>query len=269
MVVLGLPINGNRMEWQLFSQCWNERIRGLFQDLNKFHESKGAPKLTDMRLHPVSPYLNVYMWPKEFEFEVKPKDEWIRVENFIRITNEKFEIPAQLKQRPGKLLFLSMGTIGCGNLELMKRLTGILAKSEHKFIVSKGPVFDSHVLPNNMWGKEFLPQTAVLPLVDLFISHGGNNSLNESFYFGKPMIVMPLFHDQYDNAQRITETGLGIRLNPFHCSEDELLSAVDRLLADQSLAQRMTAIGERIRKSNDKEMVANRIEMIVRDINEE
>ena len=215
-----------------------------------------------MRLHPVSPYLNVYMWPKEFEYEVKPKDEWIRVENYIRVTNEKFEIPAQLNQRPGKLVFLSMGSIGCGNLELMKRLTGILAKSQHKFIVSKGPVFDSHELPENMWGRAFLPQTAVIPEVDLVITHGGNNSLNESFYFGKPMIVMPLFCDQYDNAQRITETGLGIRLNPFHCSEDELLNAVDRLLADEDLSQRMTAIGERIRKSNDMKVVADRIELL-------
>ena len=264
MIVLGLPLNGDRKEWQRFTSGWNERISSLCQEINEFRESKGVPKLTDMRLHPVSPYLNVYMWPKEFEYEVKPKDEWIRVENFIRITNGKFEIPAQLKQRPGKLVFLSMGSIGCGNLELMKRLTGILAKSEHKFIVSKGPVFNSHELPENMWGQAFLPQTAVLPIVDLVIIHGGNNSLNESFYFGKPMIVMPLFCDQYDNAQRIVETGLGLRLNPFHCSENELLNAVDRLLADKGLAQRMTSIGERITKSNDKKVVADRIESIVR-----
>ncbi len=113
-----------------------------------------------------------------------------------------------------------------------------------------------------MWGQRFLPQTAVLPLVDLVITHGGNNTVTETFYFGKPMLVMPLFADQFDNAQRVTETGLGLRLNPFHCTETELLSAVDRLVSDKALADRMTAIGQRIRNSNDKKIVSNLIENI-------
>ena len=73
------------------------------------------------------------------------------------------------------------------------------------------------------------------------------------------MLVMPLFTDQYDNAQRVLETGLGSRLNPFHCTEDELLSTVRRLVSDRSLAQRMSTIGEWIRKSYDKKTVADLI----------
>ena len=66
--------------------------------------------------------------------------------------------------------------------------------------------------PPNMWGAEFLPQTTIVPLVDLVITHGGNNTTTEALHFGKPMVLLPLFWDQYDNAQRVDEIGFGVRL---------------------------------------------------------
>jgi UDP:flavonoid glycosyltransferase YjiC (YdhE family) len=111
-----------------------------------------------------------------------------------------------------------------------------------------------------MVGAEFLPQTSILPEVDLVITHGGNNTVTESLYFGKPMVVLPLFWDQYDNAQRIDETGYGVRLDTYDHEPAELTDAIDRLLADEDLRTRLGAISARLHAAQGTEMAADLIE---------
>ena len=113
-----------------------------------------------------------------------------------------------------------------------------------------------------MVGEEFLPQTSILPQVDLVITHGGNNTVTECLYFGKPMVVLPLFWDQYDNAQRIDETGFGARLATYAHEPAELTAAIDRLLADAALAARLGAVSTRLRAAPGTERAADLIESL-------
>ena len=109
-----------------------------------------------------------------------------------------------------------------------------------------------------------MPQTNVLPLVDLVITHGGNNTTTECFHFGKPMIVLPLFWDQYDNAQRVHETGYGVRLPTYSFDDADLTRAVDRLLTDTDLHTRMAANGAVIRSRNGTKHAADLIADLAR-----
>jgi UDP:flavonoid glycosyltransferase YjiC (YdhE family) len=114
-----------------------------------------------------------------------------------------------------------------------------------------------------MYGEEFLPQPSILPQCDLLITHGGNNTTSEGFNFGLPMIGLPLFWDQYDNAQRLQETGYGVRLPTYDWTDEELIGAVDRLLADEDLHARMRAIAERIQASPGRLKGADLIEQVL------
>ena len=101
-----------------------------------------------------------------------------------------------------------------------------------------------------------------MPLVDLVITHGGNNTTTEALHFGKPMVLLPLFWDQYDNAQRMDELGFGRRLRTYEFTDAELVSAVDGLLADSSLTARLAAVGQAIRARRGKEHAADIIERV-------
>jgi len=146
----------------------------------------------------------------------------------------------------------------------MQRLVDVMGRTRHRVVVSKGPLGDEIHLADNMTGADFLPQPAILPQVDLVITHGGNNTVTEAFHSGKPMIVLPLFWDQVDNAQRIDETGFGVRLATYDFEDAELAGAVDRLLADDALRDRLRAISTRLKANPGTLRAADLIESVAR-----
>jgi MGT family glycosyltransferase len=171
------------------------------------------------------------------------------MDSSVRRTDEDYEVPAAVAERPpgSALVYLSLGSLGGADVQLMQRLVDALAASPHRFIVSKGPQADKITLAPNMVGAATVPQTKVIPQVDLVITHGGNNTTTEALHFGKPMVLLPLFWDQYDNAQRIDELGFGIRLATYECTAEELNGAVEKLLGDAELRRRLDDIGAGIR----------------------
>jgi UDP:flavonoid glycosyltransferase YjiC (YdhE family) len=130
--------------------------------------------------------------------------------------------------------------------------------------VSTGPLHAEIELAPNMWGAEFVPQTSVIPLADLVITHGGNNTTTECLHFGKPMIVLPLFWDQYDNAQRVDELGLGARLDTYGFSDGELTAAITRLLGDAALRERLARGAAQIQGRQGLRRAADLIEQAAR-----
>jgi MGT family glycosyltransferase len=257
----GLP-TGDRGGWAEYWSAYREALGSLHAEFDQFCREHGAPPLpADDFIHE-SKWLNLYLYPEQIDYrrERPLGPPWHNLQASVRATDPAWELPEPLANAAGPLLYLSLGSLGSADVELMKRLVGSLAGERYRVIVSKGPQADEYELADNMIGAEFLPQTSILPQVDLVITHGGNNTVTESLFFGKPMVALPLFWDQYDNAQRLDETGLGIRLDTYGHDATELTGAVDRLLADDALADRLGALAGGLRAAHGSERAAQLIE---------
>jgi MGT family glycosyltransferase len=265
-VFSGYPA-GDDSGWAEFRAEYERTHRGMWAEFDAFVQAAGAPPLPDLEFIHTSPYLNLYVYPAEADYARRhPLDRsWHRLESCVRSSDAAFAIPDALRGGEGGLVYLSLGSLGSADVDLMRRLVDVLGRTEHRYIVSKGPQADLYELADNMWGEEFVPQPSVLPQVDLVITHAGNNTTTECFHFGKPMIALPLFWDQYDNAQRIDETGFGVRLATYEFGDDELRAAVDRLLADADLRGRMAAIAERLQANPGTVRAADLIERVAAD----
>ncbi|WP_214413454.1 glycosyltransferase [Sphaerisporangium fuscum] len=259
-VFSGLPA-GDRSEWEAFRAEYDRTHREIWTAFNEWVVEQGAPALPDLEfVHEGD--LNLYVFPEIADYtDARPLDaSWHRLDSSVRETDEAFEPPASLAGGEGALVYFSLGSLGSADVELMQRVIDVLATTPHRYIVSKGPLHEEIKLAGNMWGAEFVPQTKIIPLVDLVITHGGNNTTTEALHFGKPMILLPLFWDQYDNAQRMDELGLGVRLPTYTFTDEDLLGALDRLLGDTALRARLAEAGEEIRRRDGLHRAADLIE---------
>jgi MGT family glycosyltransferase len=255
----GYP-TADRAGWGEFRARYRELHEPLLREFSDFCVERGAPPLPDGEFIHESGALNLYLYPPDADYErSQPLARWERLGSSVRAA-ASYDLPDDRRRR----IYLSLGSLGSADVGLMQALIDTLGRTDHLVVVSMGPQHEELRLAPNMIGEEFLPQPAILPQVDLVITHGGNNTVTESLHFGKPMVVLPLFWDQHDNAQRIDELGLGRRLDTYGHEPEELLGAIDDLLEDAALSERLTRISAGLQSHPGTVRAANLIESVAR-----
>jgi MGT family glycosyltransferase len=259
----GLP-GDDHSGWEDYWATYREAHREMHAAFSEFCRERGAPPLPPDEFIHESTWLNMYLYPDEVDYaRTRPLGStWHNLQASVRATDPAWELPEKLRDGEGPLLYLSLGSLGSADVALMEKLVAELAEAPYRVVVSKGPQASEFELADNMDGAEFLPQTEILPKVDLVITHGGNNTVTESLYFGKPMILLPIFWDQHDNAQRLDETGFGVRLDTYRHSGAELTGAIERLLGDEELATRLARTSQRLQQARGTELAADLIERV-------
>lgn len=276
-------------EWEAMLAKWREADRKIKDALasndslySRFLEAEGCAPLKKGKQAHDSPHINLYMFPKELDyqqdddlFELEPR--WLRCDSLMRrpkmdvAQNEKLQYWSNLfdKAMEGKqeAVYFSLGSLASGNYKLMRKYIDVFAKdSKRLYIVSKGVNGHRFELnESNMIGANFLPQTLLLQKANLAIIHGGNNSLTECMYFGKPMIILPCFADQLDNAQRVEDLSLGCQFDVDEVDETKLMSAINSILADKQLVEKCRKIGEGMRARDDAKKASLTMKKLLED----
>jgi MGT family glycosyltransferase len=265
------PLSGlstrNSIEWDDFWGVYRAALGDLHDEFSDYCQEREAPPLhSDDFIHE-SPWLNLYMYPDEIDYgRARPLGpHWRNLQACVRDSDPAWDVPEAMAEGEDPLIYLSLGSLGSADVELMRGLVAALADRPYRVIVSKGAQARELELASNMAGAEFLPQVSLLPRVDLVITHAGSNTVNECLYFGKPMVMLPIFWDQHDNAQRLHDKGFGIRLDTYGYGSQELLRAIDGLLGDDTAVQRRQALSGRLQALPGAACAADLIETAARE----
>lgn len=87
--------------------------------------------------------------------------------------------------------------------------------------------------PDNFIIASYVPQTEVLSEADIFITHGGMNSVHDAIHFNVPFVIIPHDKDQPMIAQRLTELEAANRLLKEHVNVQTLREAVTDVLSNE------------------------------------
>ena len=144
------------------------------------------------------------------------------------------------KDKNKKLIYVSCGTIFNTDINLYKTCIETFKDSdEYQLIITVGQYIDINKefkdIPKNISIFNYVPQSQIFSDIDIFISHGGFNSIHETLLCGIPPIIIPQKYDQFDTARKIEqlEAGIFIDKKKTEINPNVLKDAVNKIVANK------------------------------------
>jgi hypothetical protein len=151
------------------------------------------------------------------------------------------------------LIYISLGTINNLNLDFYRACFDAFRDYPAQFVLSVGKrieIGQLGTIPDNFLLRAFVPQLEVLERADLFITHGGMNSVHEGLWYSVPLVVIPQQAEQALVAMQVArhEAGIFIRETSRlgQATAADLRASVERIFAERS---RYAAGAARVRES--------------------
>ena len=205
---------------------------------------------------------NIVYTSKEFHPDAESFDNSFKfVGPSIRDREEAADFPLDELDRK-KVIYISLGTINTKFVDFYQKCMDALGGSDWKVVLSIGTKTDINAfekIPDNFIVRNFVPQLEILKRADVFISHGGLNSVTESLYYGVPVIAIPMVNDQHLVTRQLTASGAGFGLKMEDITGADIKDSVEKVLSDRNYSAASRKIGESFRAAGGYKAAADAI----------
>ncbi|MEM8813972.1 MAG: glycosyltransferase, partial [Pseudomonadota bacterium] len=237
----------DRACFERFDKKFKEIVGACHAKFNEFLKECGEEAYELGEFFEASPHMNLLLYPEPVKFNRRtPLDpaQFQYLEGCVR-DEKAYDVPSFGAYEGKPLLYISFGSLGSGDTDLLKRIIDVVGGMDVRALVNVGDYSEAYGdLPANVRIYSWFPQPSVISQADAVIHHGGNNSFNECLYFGKPAIIMPYVWDGHDNATRVQETGHGLHMHRSNWAKADLEGALNKVLGDAAMKAKLTETAE-------------------------
>lgn len=185
------------------------------------------------------------------------------------VANMETEEPKEPKEPKDerRTVYISLGTILNKNNKFYENCIKALRECNVNVIMSVGEktdISDLGEIPNHFKIKHKVDQIEVLKKSDVFLTHCGMNSVNESLYYGVPMVLFPQHSEQGLVAERTAELGAGLMLKGN--KQDYIRGAIEQILNDDTYKENANKISTSFKIAGGAKKAADTILMVINNI---
>ncbi len=119
-------------------------------------------------------------------------------------------------------------------------------------------------LPEGVRHFAYVPFGKLLPRAAAIVHHGGIGTTAQAFAAGIPQLVVPLAHDQFDNADRVRRLGAGRELAARRYTADRVARDLSLLLDSPDYRERSRELSRRMSSDAAFETACDRLESLAR-----
>ncbi|XP_072946228.1 UDP-glucosyltransferase 2-like [Epargyreus clarus] len=218
----------------------NDLLRNIFgPEVPTIQELTKNIEMTFLNVHPI--WIDNQPMPPNFIFlgglHIAEEIKGI-TENKIQ---KKKQLPPILKSYLDSskhgVVYMSFGTniqlsqLGSKTLEMF---LNVFDELPYNFVVKCDTENKSH--PENVRLVKWVPQSILLkhPKIKLFITQCGLQSTDEAIIAGVPVIGLPMFYDQFYNAEKYFKHKIGLKYEIKYLTAGELKNAIKTVIEDES-----------------------------------
>ena len=250
-------------------------ISGLLYDapLNRMRRELGLPKLRDQLTRDVwGAPLTLGLWSEQFRAPMVDDPPRAKICGFVWHDRhrEQEHAPKEIERflddgEPPVIFTLGSTAVHVAG-PFYEAAAGACAKLGRRGLLLTGKrEYAPRKLPPGVAAFTYAPFSAVLPRGCATVHHGGIGTTAQAMRAGRPTVIVPFAHDQFDNAARERRLGVSATVPRTQVSADSLAAALGRVLADPECLEKAAALGRALSSEDGAAVSAGSLERLGSD----